>query len=90
MGEWEDWYKEPEPMDEFEARLIKQEERYEKGADDKYHFPDHPDVCEYCGGVVAIVTDNNYGADADGRRGIKVQWVQCMNCGEQPREGEGE
>ena len=74
--------------DVFEARLIEQEERYEKGADDKYLFPDHPDTCKYCGGIIVIVTDNNYGADADGRRGIKRQWRECMNCEEQEREGE--
>ena len=56
-------------------RLTELEDRYEKR--------ENPGICKYCGGTIVIVTDNNYGADADGRRGIKRQWLECSICGEQ-------
>ena len=61
----------------------------EYGADDGNLYIDNPDNCPEpgCKGIIVVITDNNYGADADGRRGMKVQWKECDTCGEQPKEG---
>lgn len=32
------------------------------------------------------VVDPSYGADADGNRGRRIEWVECRKCGEYPRE----
>lgn len=34
-------------------------------------IPKHPISC----------FDNDYGSDADGNRGIRIEWVECPNCG---------
>ena len=41
-----------------------------------------PDECE-CGARdwKCIGTDPNYGADADGRRGVMLREWECRNCG---------
>ena len=59
--------------------ITERELREEMGADDTPDF-DGSDVCPECGGVIRLVTDNNYGADADGRRGMRVEWMECRNC----------
>ena len=73
-------------MGKYYDELTELEDRFERGAGDGRDFPDNPDTCEFCGGTVVVMTDN-YGADADGRRGITVQWLECDTCGEQPGEG---
>ena len=64
--------------------IAEQELREEMGADDTPDIDD-PDVCPECGGVIREVTDNNYGSDADGRRGITVKWLECRQCGYEPK-----
>lgn len=75
-------------MNELEYDCIEEMERMDKhdlfmesGGDDGQLFPDDPDVCPECGGVMRLVWDNNYGSDADGRRGIRVEWLECRTCG---------
>jgi len=62
-------------MDELERDVF-----MESGGDDGKLFPEDPDVCPECGGVMRLVWDNNYGADADGRRGVRVEWYECRSC----------
>lgn len=62
------------------------EVRLDCGADDGQLFPEDPDICPVCGGVMRLVFDNNYGADADGRRGVKISWMECRSCEHVPQE----
>lgn len=42
-----------------------------------------PDACSECGARdwKCIGSDPNYGADADGRRGVMEREWECRNCG---------
>jgi len=63
---------------------------------DQYIDHDYPELINCpvpeCPGHIITQTDNHYGADADGRRGITVHWRECSECGEDSDmwEGEGE
>ncbi len=61
-------------------RLEKLDVILECGGDDE-DYPD-PGSCPDCGGELVIASDPNYGADADGNRGIRVEWLECSVCGE--------
>jgi len=68
-----------------EERALEREMRDEMGADDGKDAHD-PEVCPECGGHMREITDNNYGSDADGRRGMKVRWLECARCEYVPKE----
>lgn len=36
--------------------------------------------CDRCGAERQEVRESGYGADADGRRGRDVVWLECRNC----------
>ena len=63
---------------------------------DQYADYDYPELEDCpdpeCNGLIHVMTEMNYGADRDGRRGITVHWRECSECGEDPDmwEGEGE
>ena len=69
-------------MMEEEMRAEEWDIKMEKGGDDYRDI--EPDVCPDCGGDVVLMFDNDYGADADGRRGVRVEWLECPRCGFTP------
>lgn len=69
-------------MMEAEMRADELDWELEMGGDDYRDV--EPNICPDCGGIVELMFDNNYGADADGRRGIRIEWLECLKCGYQP------
>ena len=51
--------------------------------DDVLQYDDIPSdsICPECGCTDFEVHTTIEGADADGRRGIKVTWLTCVKCG---------
>ncbi len=43
--------------------------------------PQQAPACQDCGKPMEHNIDHNYGADRDGRRGIRVEWWECPECG---------
>jgi len=73
---------------EYEEELAFEKEiREESGADDGKLHPEDPDICPECGGTMRLVWDSNYGADADGRRGMCIEWMECKSCEYVPEGG---
>lgn len=68
---------------EAEMRMEEMDIRLEKGGDDYLDY-DEPDYCPECGVAMVLMTDKNYGADRDGRRGIDISWQECPECGYTP------
>ena len=47
---------------------------------------DDPVDCPYpdCDGLIIVKVDRNWGADADGRRGMDMTYVECNTCERDP------
>ena len=71
-----------------EMRMEEMDIRMEKGGDDQ--DCDEPDYCPECETAMVLMEDKNYGADADGRRGIDISWQECPECGYTPKGEVGE
>ena len=69
-------------MMEAEMRADELDWKLEMGGDDYRDV--EPDVCPDCGGTVELMIDSDYGADRDGNRGIKIEWLECPRCGYTP------
>ncbi len=63
---------------------------YDEWAEDKWEEPDYEPAPECddpeCPGHFMLVVENNYGADRDGNRGIRMEWSECDVCGKGPDE----
>ncbi len=55
--------------------------------DDYDLYDNYPDeeweasLCEECDQPMIHIVDSNYGADADGNRGMYLDWWECGKCG---------
>ena len=70
-------------MMEAEMRADELDWKLEMGGDDYIDY-DEPDICPECETAMVLMTDKNYGADRDGRRGIDISWQECPECGYTP------
>lgn len=60
------------------AELI---DRYNLSVEECYDIPE-PGICPECGEQTLFATGKeNYGADADGRRGVMITNYGCSECG---------
>ncbi len=52
--------------------------------DNAYDYDDRnqePIICDECSSIMKYYIDYNYGADADGNRGIQIEYWECPECG---------
>ena len=69
-------------MMEAEMRADELDWKLEMGGDDYRDV--EPDICPDCGVTVELMIDSDYGADRGGKRGMKIEWLECPRCGYTP------